>query len=180
MDTNALILIVITTINSILTLLASGLKYSTRNVSENAAPNKLGKRNSSNKILFFAKPWWVRSVSGSIALFLLYMLNQSYSSGSPPTTHIAFYIDMLFALLIMNIFSYVLFEVSLRASNWIEQQLLSKAKDFRNEYHLADDEVKESIRVVSHKLDEVSELTNKLRDRARKQDPLGLHGSNDL
>jgi hypothetical protein len=108
------------------------------------------------------------------------MLNQSYSSGSPPTTHIAFYIDMLFALLIMNIFSYVLFEVSLRASNWIEQQLLSKAKDFRNEYHLADDEVKESIRVVSHKLDEVSELTNKLRDRARKQDPLGLHGSNDL
>ncbi len=166
MDTNILIPMVIGIMTGLMGLLGSRLENTETDIGSPAST-------TAKRSIIFARPRWVRLVSFVAICYLLYLLNSAYSVEQPATNRTVFYIAMLFALLTLNVFSWILFEVSRKASTWLEAALSSSTKSTRSEKDATIKNLRQDLyadmKRSSETLDKVIAVVRVLRQRARRQ-----------
>jgi hypothetical protein len=177
MDTIVWILFILNIASNILSLLASGFRYSTTVTTQITIDSKERASAHFPKTPFFGKPMWVRFVSGLMAVLLLYVLNGVYSSNPPPNVQTMILVAMIFAFLCFTLFSWILFEISLKATKWIEWIVSNSLKTMRFERNRSVESLKEDFRNdIKHSketLDKVVPIVRFFLNRARKN-PIDL------
>jgi hypothetical protein len=160
-------------IGIIIQLISANLNMTTAIINRQMSTTSILKPTTVRRIGLFRKPLIPRIISGTVIFALSWRL---YVLSYEPevTANFVFSVCILFGLLFLSVFSFVVYELTLRASEWIENRMSSAIADIRKEYRSADSELRESIRQSSLKIDETSALAKKHWDEwQRSRRPFG-------